>query len=68
MLEKIISYDHNITEDGQIQVRQITRIMEDGVEISKVYHRHVVKSGDDITNEDERTKKIVQVIHVKKVK
>ena len=68
MLKKQISYDHNITEDGQIQVRQITRITEDGTELAKTYHRHVVKSGDDITNEDERTKKIAQAIHVKKVK
>ena len=62
MLEKIISYDHSITELGHIQVRQITRIMEDGKEISKTYHRHALNLGDDIEGQDERTKKIAQAI------
>ena len=28
-----------ITENGTVLVREVTRIMEDGVEISKQYHR-----------------------------
>ena len=67
MLEKQISYDHSITEDGHIQVRQITRIMEDGKELSKAYHRHVVSPGDDTTNEDTRTATLAQVIHTPSV-
>lgn len=66
MLEKQITYDHNITEDACIQVRKITRIMEDGIEIGKAYHRHVVSPGDDYKDEDERTKKIAKVIHTSK--
>ena len=67
MLEKKITFDQSITEDGHIQVRKITRIMEDGVEIGKQYHRHVVSPGDDYVKEDERTKKIAQVVHTVKV-
>ena len=67
MLEKKITFDHSITELGHIQVRRITRVMEDGVEIGKQYHRHVVSPGDDFVNEDERTKKIAQVVHTTKV-
>ena len=67
MLEKKITFDQSITELGHIQVRRITRIMEDGVEIGKQYHRHVVSPGDDFTNEDERTKKIAGVVHTTKV-
>ena len=67
MLEKKVTYDHSITELGHIQVRRITRIMEDGVEKGKQYHRHVVSPGDDYANEDERTKKIAQVVHTAKV-
>jgi len=66
-LIKQITYDHSITELGHIQVRKITRIMEDGVEIGKQYHRHVVSPGDDYTKEDERTKKIAGVVHTAKV-
>jgi len=67
MLEKKITFDQSITEDGHIQVRQITRILEDGIEIGKQYHRHVISPGDDYSNEDERTKKIAQVVHTAKV-
>jgi hypothetical protein len=67
MLEKQITYDHSITESGHIQVRKITRILEDGVEISKTYHRHVVNPGEAYENEDARTKDIASVIHTKTV-
>jgi hypothetical protein len=67
MLEKQISYDHSITEDGHIQVRQIIRILEDGVEISKAYHRHVVSPGEAYDNEDSRTQMLAQTIHTKEV-
>ena len=66
-LSKVISYDHSITEIGHIQVRKITRIMEDGKEISKSYHRHVVSPGDDVKDQDERTQKIAQAIHTSEV-
>ena len=67
MLEKQITYDHSITEDGHIQVRRITRIMENGVEIAKQYHRNVVSPGDDYNDQDERTKKIAQAVHTQDV-
>jgi len=67
MLEKKVTFDHSITELGHIQVRRITRVMEDGVEIGKQYHRHVVSPGDDYVKEDERTKKIANAVHTAKV-
>ena len=62
-LTKEITYDGQFLEDGQIQVRQITRIMEDGVELSKAYHRHVVDVGDDVTNESQIVKDVAQNLH-----
>lgn len=67
MLEKKISFDHTITEIGHIQVRKITRILDDGKEISKQYHRHVVDPGQDTTGEDDRTKVLAATIHTKEV-
>lgn len=63
MLEKIISFDHQITEDGVIQVRQITRILEDGKELSKSYHRTTVIPTDDIVDKDDRTKLIANALY-----
>jgi len=68
MLEKIISYDHHILEDGQIQVRRITRIMEDGQEIGKTFHRHVVSPISDTTKEDSRCKLITGVLFTQELK
>jgi len=63
MLTKQITYDQQITEDGIIQVREITRILEDGKELSKSYHRHVVTPLDNVENEDDRTKLIAGAIY-----
>ena len=50
-----------VLEMGQVQVRTATRILEDGVQLSSSFHRHVlvpsVKTGDtwgdtDISGED----------------
>ena len=67
MLEKQISYYHSITELGHIQIRQITRIMEDGKEIGRAYHRHVLSPGDDVKDQDERSKKIAKAIWTPKI-
>ena len=66
-LTKQITYDHSITELGHIQVRRITRIIENGDEISKAYHRHVVNPGDDYTNQDKRTQILAEAIHTSEV-
>ena len=56
-----------VLENGIVQVRTVTRIKEDGVELSSSFHRHVVepsiKTGDtwadtDISGEDARVQAI----------
>ena len=41
-----------VLESGSIQVRQATRVLEDGEVLSTSYHRHALNPGDDLTNED----------------
>ena len=41
-----------VLENGAIQVRQATRVLEDGEVLSQSYHRHVLERGADLTNED----------------
>ena len=67
MLEKKVTYDHSITETKHIQVRRITRIMEDGKEISKAYHRHVVSPGADTTGQDPMTTTLAKMLHTPEV-
>jgi hypothetical protein len=38
-----------ITQDGTVQVRQVTKIMEDGKELSSSYHRWSFAPGSDVS-------------------
>jgi len=57
-----ISYQVEVLEDGQIQVREATRVYKDGKEISKTYHRHVLAPEADLTNEVKKVKDIAEVV------
>ena len=50
-----------------IQVRTATVIEEDGVELSRSFHRHVVSPGDDVSNESAEVQAIAAVIHTPEV-
>ena len=51
-----------------IQVRTATVIKEDGVEISRSFHRHVVSPDSDSTNESADVKAMVAQFHTDEVK
>jgi hypothetical protein len=40
-----------VVENGTVQVRQVTRIMEDGKELSSSYHRWSFAPGDDVSEQ-----------------
>lgn len=64
-LEKVISEDKiEIVGDYKaVQVRTCTKVLEDGVELSSGYHRHVVMAGDDYSNESAEVQAICAVVH-----
>jgi hypothetical protein len=66
-----------VLELGQVQVRTATRVLEDGVELSSSFHRHVVEpstkaSGSwadtDISGEDARVQAIATATWTSAVK
>jgi hypothetical protein len=64
MLEKQTVVDLVETiENGTVQVRTATKIMDDGVEISRAFHRHVVVPGQDYSQEDAKVQAICAAIH-----
>lgn len=64
MLEKQIVVDLIETlENGCVQVRTCTRIMEDGKQLSGTFHRHVVAPGDDYSAEDAKVQAICAAVH-----
>jgi hypothetical protein len=63
-LEKITFVDQiEVVENGSVQVRTKTAIMEDGKKISSTFHRHVVAPGNDYAGEDERVQAICAATH-----
>jgi len=64
-LEKVISEDKiEIVGDYKaVQVRTCTKVLEDGVELSSGYHRHVITAGDDYSNESAEVQAICAAVH-----
>jgi hypothetical protein len=63
-LEKVISVDLiEVIENGCVQVRTKTAIMEDGRQISAKFHRHIVVPGADTSAEDAKVQAIAAAIH-----
>lgn len=56
-----------VVENGSVQVRTATRIVEDGNIISTTYHRHVVTPGQDYSQEDARVQAICAAAHTPEV-
>ena len=77
-LSKVTVVDKiEVLEKGSVQVRTATRVLEDGVELSSSYHRHVVEpstkaSGSwadtDISGEDARVQAIATATWTSAVK
>ena len=68
ILEKQISVDLiEVIENGSIQVRTKTAILEDGKAISSQFHRHVVVPGADISAEDAKVQAIASAVHTPEV-
>ena len=44
-----------------IQVRTATIVTDDGVELSRNFHRHVVSPNSDLTNESDEVKKLAEI-------
>ena len=64
-LEKVISEDkiEVVGDYKHVQVRTCTKVLEDGVELSSGYHRHVVSAGDDYSNESTEVQAICAAVH-----
>ena len=63
-LEKVTVVDLiEVAENGAIQVRTKTAIMEEGLQISSQFHRHVVAPGDDYSTQDARVQAVCAAVH-----
>jgi|TARA_R110000822_G_scaffold304310_1_gene429406 hypothetical protein len=56
-----------VLEDGSVQVRTATRVLEDGVVLSSSFHRHVCAPDCDTTGEDPKVVAICAAVHTPEV-
>ena len=50
-----------------VHVRTCTQVMEDGVEVSSGYSRHVIIAGQDYSNESPEVRAICAVMHTPEI-
>jgi len=64
-LEKLTKDDKiEIVDQGDwkvIQVRTATIVTDDGAELSRSFHRHVVSPNDDVSGESDEIKKLAEI-------
>jgi len=67
-LKKVSIVDRiEVLENGCVQVRTKTAIVENGEQISGTFHRHIVVPGADVSAEDSRVKAICAAVHTAEV-
>mgnify|MGYP003959861533 CR=1 FL=1 len=52
LTKEVVTDKIETLENGTIQVRTATRVLEDGTTLSSSFHRHVLAPGADTSNED----------------
>jgi len=66
-IEEIVTYDRTLDDLMRISVRQITRIFDEGVEVSKKYHRSWIMPGDDPSKADVMSRALAKKLHTPEV-
>jgi hypothetical protein len=65
-LEKTVTYDCQVMSGGNLHVRQVTKIYENGVEISKAYtNRQIYTPDADVSKLDPLSKAVAEAIKAK---
>jgi hypothetical protein len=63
MLEKQVVVDLvEALENGIVQVRTATKLVDNGVEVNQTFHRHIVLPGQDYSNEDAKVQDICKSV------
>ena len=68
-LTKVVTQDkiEIVGEFKHVQVRTKTAVMEDGVELSSGFHRHIVTAGDDYSAESAEVQLICAAVHTDEI-
>jgi hypothetical protein len=63
MISKEVVIDKiEVLESGTVQIRQVTKIIEDGAELSRSFHRWALSPGQNIADQDARVQAICNAV------
>ena len=67
-LEKEIKIDRiEVIENGTVQIRQATIIIDNGNQVSRTYHRWCITPGQDYSTQEQQVQDICKVTHTPEV-
>ena len=66
-ITKRLEYKEEILPNQVIQIRTTTVVEEDGVELARNHHRHVVHPGDDVSGEVQEVQDIAAALWTSEV-
>jgi hypothetical protein len=67
-LTKQVTIDKiEVVENGIVQVRQVTRILEDGKELSSSYHRWTLVPSQDVTDQESKVQAVCNAVWTEEV-
>ena len=66
-ITKRLEYKEEIMPNQVIQIRTTTVVEEDGVELARNHHRHVVCPGDDVSGEVDEVRAIASTLWTEEV-
>ena len=66
--KKTVTGQLEVGENGSISVRTDTVVTDDGKELSRSFHRHVVHPGDDVSGEDAKVQAVAGAVWTDEVK
>ena len=61
-ITKRFEYKEEILPNQVIQIRTTTVLEEDGVELARTHHRHIVHPGDDVSGEIQEVQDIAAAL------
>ena len=67
LTKEVVVDQITVTENGTVLVREVTRIMEDGKELSKQYHRSSFVPASDVSAQPPNVQDICNVVWTQEI-
>jgi len=66
-IEEIVRYDRTLDDLGRIFIRRVTRIYDNGIEVSKKFHRTSINPGQNLAGNDVMSTALAKSLHTPEV-